>query len=370
MSLNTSMSASTSDQELRVEADWLTQAIVEIFVAEGFSSTAAATVAEGLVSADLAGVTSHGSMLVPMYIGRIRAGSVSRTEEARVVDDKGAIAVLDAEHGLGHLSGHQAMALAIEKARHHGIGMTTVRRAFHFGRAATYVEMATSQQCIGIAMANTRPLMPAVGGAEPVIGNNPIALGAPTGGDPIILDMALSEVALGKIRLAEANGRSIPDTWATDSAGFPTTDPRAAIDGMLLPAAGAKGFGLALMIDVLAGVLSGGSSGNDVKPLYTDLSIPNDCSHAFIAIDVSSFGDWSAFQGRLEKLTHSVLGSRPRPGVDRLMLPGERELRISRESEATGIPLEKSVLDSIVETARLVGAEIGAPESADEGSLP
>ncbi|MCU1442144.1 MAG: Ldh family oxidoreductase [Cryobacterium sp.] len=355
-------------RDIRVESGWLTSAIRAVFRAEGFSDHAALTVAEGLVSADLAGVTSHGAMLVPMYVARIRAGSVSRSEKARVVADSGAVAVLDAEHGLGHLSGLQAMSVAIEKARDYGIGMTTVRHGFHFGRAATYVEMATAQQCIGITMANTRPLMPAVGGAEPVVGNNPIALGTPSSGGSIVLDMALSEVALGKIRMAEATGRSIPDTWATDAHGVPTTDPRAAIDGMLLPTGGAKGFGLALMVDVLTGVLSGGSSGNDVKGLYADLTVPNDCAHTFVAINIASFGDPSEFQERLGTLTRSVLASKARPGVSHLMLPGERELTMARDNRAAGIAIEQSILDKVLETARLVGADIPDPVLVGGGS--
>ena len=163
-----------------VPAPWLHDAVGSVFEAVGFSAGAARSVAEALVEADMRGVASHGTMLVPMYIDRIRAGSVSRREQAEVVVDAGAIAVLDAGHALGQLTGDQAMALAVEKASAFGIGAVTVRRAFHFGGAFRYVESAVRAGCVGIAAANTRPLMPAIGGAKPVVGNNPLAVGVPT----------------------------------------------------------------------------------------------------------------------------------------------------------------------------------------------
>jgi LDH2 family malate/lactate/ureidoglycolate dehydrogenase len=345
-----------------VDPDWLTEAVRRIFVAEGLSDEAAGRVAESLVEADLAGVSSHGSMLVPMYVERLRSGSVSRREEAEVVHSNGAVTVLDGHHALGQLTGQQAMGLAVERAKEHGVGISVVRRAFHFGRAASYAEQAAEHGCIGFAMSNTRPLMPAVGGAEPVVGNNPLAIVTPTPDGPMSLDMALSEVALGRIRLAESAGTPIPETWATDKDGNPTTDAAAAVAGMLLPAGGPKGFGLALMVDVLTGVLSGGSSGPDVKGLYSDTSVPNDCAHMFLAIDVAHFGDREGFDERIAALTGFVLGSRPRDGVDAVMLPGQRERERARQQLAGGIRLPASVLAGLRAAAERAGAVL--PEDA------
>src|SRR5262249_27373210 len=162
----------------------------------------------------------------------------------------------------GVLTGDQAMAQAVAKAHRLGAGVAVVRNAFHFGGAFRFVGQAASAGCIGIAAANTRPMMPPPGGATAVLGHNPPTIAVPPGHQPVILDMALSEVALGKIRLAAADGRDIPLTWATDRDGLPTADPRAAIGGMLLPLGGPKGFGLAFMVDVLTGVLAGGGFGN------------------------------------------------------------------------------------------------------------
>lgn len=345
--------------ENRVSPTWLRQAIATVFEAEGFSALSADRVAASLVEADLCGVASHGTMLVPMYIDRIRAGSVSRHESAEVVLDLGAVAVLDGHDALGQLTGHQAMELAVVKAKRLGLGAVAVRHAFHFGRAAGYAELAAASACIGVATANTRPLMPAIGGAEPVVGNNPIAIAVPGAvGPAIVLDMALSEAALGKIRIADAEGRSIPDTWATDADGVPTTDPAAAIKGMLLPTGGPKGFGLALVVDVLAGVLSGGAFGQAVNGLYSDMSVPNDCAHFFLAIDVEAFGPKETFDERIDALGAQIVGSRPRPGVERLMLPGQPEAEKRRKAEVDGLVLDRSVLDGLQRTAELVGVRL------------
>lgn len=201
-----------------VPVSWLEEVTTGIFRACGLSGGAAARVAGSLVDADRRGIPSHGVMLVPMYVERLRSGSVSTEEAAEVVLDAGAVAVLDARHALGQLTGDQAMGLAVEKAKTQGVGAVVVRRAFHFGGAFRYVQAATREGCIGVAAANTRPLMPAPGGAKAVVGNNPLAFGVPRAdGEPIVLDMALSEAALGKIRIAAAEGREIPAAWATDA---------------------------------------------------------------------------------------------------------------------------------------------------------
>lgn len=345
----------------RVSVKWLTEAVTKIFVAAGLSDSAASKVASSLVDADRRGISSHGVMLVPMYIGRIRHGSVSKREKAEVVVDSNAIALLDAHHALGQLTGDQAMELAVEKARRYGVGAVTVRHAFHFGGAFRYVQRAAKSQCIGIAAANTRPLMPATGGARPVLGNNPLAVGVPNGDKaPIVLDMALSEAALGKIRIAASEGKKIPPTWATDSEGKPTTDPQAALEGMLLPIGGHKGYGLALIVDILAGVLSGGSSGDQVKGLYTDFSTPNDCAHVFLAIHIASFCDFEDFLERLQVLTLQIKNSPRAPGVERIMLPGEIEEERFAQSEERGVVIARSILEDLERTADEMGVRLGS----------
>lgn len=334
-----------------------------VFTALGFREEPARFMADSLIDADRAGIPSHGLMLLPMYVERILAGSVSRHEEALVVSRAAAVTVLDGRHALGHLTAAQAMAAAIDSAREHGLGLAVVRHAFHFGRAAQYAAQAARAGMIGVAAANTRPLMPAVGGAEPVVGNNPLAIAMPSGeGVGFTVDMAMSEAALGKIRLAAAEGRSIPEGWATDRDGAPTTDPTAAIAGMLLPVGGAKGFGLALAIDALTGALSGGAVGGEVKGLYASMAVPNDSAQFLLAIDVGAAVGAEDFDRGLTRLAAGVLGSRSRPGAGPVRLPGTRPL----SPEEDGLWMERSTMDGLETAARLAGAD--AESAAAEGA--
>jgi LDH2 family malate/lactate/ureidoglycolate dehydrogenase len=357
------MSFARSATGARIPADDLRAIVAGIFEACDLPTGAAATVAQALVDADMRGIPSHGVLLVPMYVERLRSGSVSRHTRAEPVVDHGAICVLDAHHALGILTGDQAMDIAVERAASQGIGLVVVRHAFHFGAAFRYVHRACAAGSIGIALANTRPLMPAPGGATPVVGNNPVAIGVPHGaGEPIILDMALSEAALGKIRLAASEGRSIPGTWATDADGAPTHDPQEAIRGLLLPAAGPKGFGLAFMVDVLTGVLSGGGFGAAVLGLYADTSAPNDCAHAFIAIHPPSFGDGEQFGASVARLAQQIVNSKTAPGVERVFLPGQIETECQAAARQDGVPVSATLWQALEKTARDVGATLPALE--------
>ncbi len=341
----------------RVRPDRLIGAVAGLFEGVGISAGAARTVAEALVDSDMRGTPSHGVMLVPMYLDRLRAGSVSRFEEAEVVERHGAVTVLDARHALGQLTGDQGMRLAVARSREYGVGVTVTRHAFHFGGAYRYALAAARAGCIGIAAANTRPLMPAPGGAEAVVGNNPLAVAVPAadGAEPIVLDLALSEAALGKIRLAAQEGREIPSNWATDAQGRPTTDPEAAIAGLLLPIGLHKGYGLALMIDMLTGVLSGGGFGRRVKGLYADVAVPNDAAHLFLALDVAAFGSAEAFRERVATLAAEVSGAARAPGVDRVYLPGERAAGRRADAARRGVPVERSTLEALKAAARDAG---------------
>lgn len=332
----------------QVQEEWLRGTVSAIFESLGYSPSAAHIVSDSLVEADLRGVSSHGTMRVPMYVERIQAGSVSRHERAEIVSDNGAVCVLDARHALGCLTSDQAMALAVRKATEFGLGAVAVRNGFHFGAAARYVLQAIDGGCIGIAAANTRPLMAAIGGAEAVVGNNPLSIGAPSAdGVPIVLDMALSEAAFGKIKAAEMSGRTIPSTWATGPDGVPTTDPGEAIRGLLLPAGGPKGFGLAMMIDILTGVLSGGGWGNDVKGLYVEPQTPNNCSHFFMAVNIEAFTDRTLFGTVVAAMASNVRHSSRATGTDVLFTPGEPEWTTRAARTANCVLLDATVLDEL-----------------------
>ena len=353
--------ASDADRRVRVRPAWLEATVSAVFTALGFDPADSAKIAAALVEADLRGVSSHGVMLVPMYVERLNAGGVTRERELDILYDAGAALVVDARGGMGQLSSPQAMGYAIERSGRYGIGLVSVRNAHHFGAASRWAMQAGQAGCIGVAMSNTTPLMPAPGGAERIVGNNPLAIAVPTSaGVEIVLDMALSAVALGKIRLAASAGRAIPDTWATDPSGTPTTDPEEAVLGMLLPAAGHKGFGLALMIDILTGVLSGGGWGDQVRPLYREPDQPNDCAHLFLAIDPELLGGVENFRRRSSGLAARVRDSATAPGVNRLYLPGEIEAERAAHQRRHGVLIERSGLDGLLASARAVGAVVPA----------
>lgn len=309
---------------IRISAEELAHGVARLFVAAGIAPDAAAIVAQDLVAADLEGVASHGVMLVPMYIERIRAGSVSRLTAGQIVSDRQSAIVIDAGNALGQLTARQAVDLAAARAEEFGIASVAVRNAFHFGAAGRYARMLAERGCVGMVMCNTRPLMPPTGGAEPVTGNNPLAIAVPGAGTfaPEV-DMALSAAAMGKIRNAAAAGREIPLGWATDQNGADTTDPEAAIAGMLLPAAGPKGFGLAFIIDLLCGGLAGGGIGAEVRPLFSSLLQPYNSANLFIAIHVGHFVDEARFAERTSAAAAAVSSVRRAPGVERVFAPGE-----------------------------------------------
>jgi LDH2 family malate/lactate/ureidoglycolate dehydrogenase len=309
-----------------IPAKQLAAFVARLFVATGLSASAADKVANGLVDADLEGLASHGVMLADMYIERLQGNSVSKETAAAIVSERQSAVVLDAGHALGQLTGEQAMSLAIDKARQFAAGIVAVRHGFHFGAAGRYARQAANAGCVGIAMCNTRPLMPAPGGAERVVGNNPLAIAVPTDGEiPIVLDMATSEAAMGKIRMAEKADEPIPPTWAVTAQGLATTNPTEAIVGMLLPSGGPKGFGLSFLIDLLCGLLSQGASGAQVRPLYGDFSVPYDCSHLFVAIDVAHFCDLDWFRAQAASAAKHVRNGKRAPGVTQLFTPGEPE---------------------------------------------
>jgi LDH2 family malate/lactate/ureidoglycolate dehydrogenase len=350
------MAASPAVAEaVAVDAQRLIAAVADVFTAVGIAAADAQVVAADLVAADLEGIASHGVMLLPMYIERIENGSVSRRSTGEVASDRGAAVVIDAGNALGQLTARQAVGLAVKRAREIGLAAVAVRNGFHFGTAGRYARMMAEQNCVGIVLSNTRPLMPAPGGAEALVGNNPIAVALPSAGAfPVEADMALSATAMGKVRLAAAAGESIPEGWAIDAEGRPTTDPAAAIKGMLLPAAGPKGFGLAFVIDLLCGGLSEGAVGAEVRPLYGDAAEPYRCAHFFLAIHAGHFPVGEAFAERVRARAARVSRSKRAPGVDRVYAPGEL-LWATRQASDGVCRLDAPTLRSLLETAARVG---------------
>lgn len=312
--------------------------MAELFAGAGLGPDAARRAAEALVEADLQGKGSHGVLQAEAYIARLLAGSMSTGDRIEVVSDAGTMLVADAGGILGHLAAEQAMELAMARASEHGLGLVAMRNGFHFGVAGRYALMAARAGCVGLVMCNTRPTIPAPGGAEKLVGTNPLAIALPTAEEPhIVFDIATSAGSVGKVRQALAAGKPIPEGWAVDADGLPTTDAATALKGFLLPAAGPKGFGLSLVIDLLCGALAGGGWGPHLGEMRGDLSKPYNGSSLFLAIDVAHIRPLADFTADTQAGAERVRQSKKASGTDRLYTPGERAWEMRRQAGSVRI---------------------------------
>ena len=332
---------------------------VALLEAAGAPPDNAAVVAEALVDADSEGLPSHGLLHLPMYLARIAGGSVDPRATGEIVVDQGARLTLDAGNGLGQVTAETACAIAVARPEVHGIALVVVRNAFHFGAAGRFARRIALSGQIGIVMANTRPMLPAPGGMEAVVGNNPLAIAVPTEAEPAVLDFAMSAGAMGKIRLAAGKGEPIPEGWAQTAGGLPTRDAQEALKGTLLPAAGAKGFGLALMIDLLAGGLSAGGMGEAVQPLYGDMARAYDSANLFLAIRIEGLRPQADFAAAASGLTGRVRASRVAPGAGPARVPGDRAIQARSRFDGR-CPLAQETLTALRSHARRLGVAIPA----------
>ncbi|MGO4407444.1 Ldh family oxidoreductase [Bosea sp. RAF48] len=338
---------------------------VALLEAAGAPPDNAAVVAEALVDADIEGLASHGLLHLPMYLDRIAGGSVDPRARGEIVADLGSRLTIDAGNGLGQVTAERACEIATARAAAHGVAVVAVRNAFHFGAAGRFARKIALTGQIGIVMANTRPMLPAPGGVEAVVGNNPLAIAVPTGGEPIALDFAMSAGAMGKIRLAASKGEPIPEGWAQTAQGEPTRDAFEALRGTLLPAAGAKGFGLAVMIDLLAGGLSAGAIGEAVQPLYGDAARPYASANLFMAIQIEGMRPIAEFEAAASGFSDRIRSSRTAPGGSPVRLPGDRAAQARSRFDGF-CALGAETLEALKSRARRLGVTIPVA-LADEG---
>lgn len=332
-----------SASPLLIDADHLRTFARAILVRAGLRDDDATVQAHVLVQADLRGVGSHGVLTLPRYVERLRSGVCTTQPTIRVVTETTISAVLDADHALGQLASVRGMEVAIAKARAQGIGLVGVTNSSHNGALAYYPMMALEYDLIGFCTTNAAPNMAADGSRGPVIGNNPQAWAIPAGAErPLVLDFAASAAARSKIILAMKQGTTIPLGWAVDADGQPTDDPRRAWEGSLLPTGGHKGFGLALVLEVLAGVLTGGPFGNLLPPVE-DTAVHRQIGHFFLALDPRLFLPTEAFKARVDALIRQVKAADRAEGVAELLAPGERSARLLEQRRRAGIPLPPTV---------------------------
>jgi len=348
-----------------VSADDLRTFCLGALTKVGVDEHDAQTTADVLVTTDTWGVFTHGVKSLHGYIRRIQAGGIRARARPRVTAEGPGWAIVDGDSGLGMVASKFAMRVAIEKARACGIGYAGVFNSCHFGAAGYYAVMAAAEDMIGLAMANDTPSVTAPGARGRVTGSNPLAYAVPTGtGMPILLDMATSTVAGGKVSAAFALGKLIPGGWVVDTEGRPTTDPGAFLaGGALTPMAGHKGYGLALLIETLAAVLTGAAITRQVVPwMVGDPSIPTEHGAAFIAVNIADMMPINEFKRRVDTLAREIRESPRAEGADRVYLPGEIEWERRKTSLAEGIMLPQDVRRSVAELARELG--IAALKSA------
>jgi len=346
---------------VQLPADHLRRFITEVFNAKGLPDRDAETVSNSLVEASLRGVDSHGIMRVPLYAARLDNGLVNKSPRMRLLKEGSTTAVLDADNAMGQVASRRAMEIAIEKAEQHDTAHVVVRHSNHFGAAAHWAAMALPHQMIGYCTTNGPPVMAAWGGADAVMCNNPVGVAIPSRRPaPMIVDMAMSVAAGGKIRYAARHGLSIPEGWALDANGSPTTDPKAAQDGVLLPFAGHKGYALALIGDVMAGVLSGAAFGSSVGFLWDNATDVQNVGHYFSVTKVAAFLDVDDFLGRVDALTSELSSSRPATGSEGVLIPGDPEWRTQALRQKEGIPVSDSLLADFKSLSKRTGAAFDA----------
>ena len=345
--------------QTRVPAAQLAAFIARAFGAAGLPTDDAQTLAGLMVEADLRGADTHGVIRLPLYVRRIRAGGVNAKPNIRVVRERPSAALIDGDNGMGHLVMRRAAALAIEKARATGIGWVGARMSNHAGPAALYVTMPLQHDMIGLYFAvGSSNHLPPWGGSESLLGTNPMAVAVPALEEPpIVLDMAPTVAAYGKVRLKAQRGEAMPVGWMIDREGRPLTDPKRADEGHLLPIGDYKGYGLSLVIGLLAGALNRAAIGREVIDFVRETGKPTNTGQAIAAIAIETFMPAGEFKAAVDRLIRDLRASRRLPGVERIFMPGEQSHAKLLDRRAHGVPMPKSLRESFDAVARDLGVE-------------
>jgi LDH2 family malate/lactate/ureidoglycolate dehydrogenase len=337
--------------ERRVDAEKLLALAAAIFVRCGMSATDAHLLADTLVYADLSGIHSHGVLRIPEYVKKLTVGGVDPQGRPEVVREFGACLVVDGNNSMGQIGMAFAMQQAIERASVHGIAAAGIRGSNHSGAMAYYAAQALDHDMVGIATTNALPTMAPWGGAEKILGINPLGVAIPAGEMlPILYDAAFSGSSHGKIRIYQQKGWTLPQGWALDRHGRPTTDPTVAIDGLLAPIGGFKGTGLALIMGILSSMLSGAAYGLELGNME-DGPTPGLDGHFVAAIKIAAFEDPARFKARVDQAIRQIHECRLADGFDRVYTPGELEAHRRRSYRRDGIPLNDITLRDLQQVA-------------------
>jgi LDH2 family malate/lactate/ureidoglycolate dehydrogenase len=347
----------------RYAKERLESLVAQLASGMGVPAEDAAHFAEVLVDADLHGVSTHGVSRLNIYLKRIEAGLIDPKAALKVDRQTGSILALDAGNGLGQVQARKALEMLMPLARQNGVAAATIRNSQHFGALSWYCNYAAGQKMVLLAMTNCEPAMSPEGGYEAFFGTNPIAASFPTGkGFPVKIDLATSTVARGNIIAAQKKGAAIPEGWALDREGRPTTDASEALLGTVLTMAGHKGYALALMVEMFSGVLSGAAIGSEVGSMYKNMDRKQDVGHFFCLFDVSAFLDYGEYVRRLDETIDRIKGSKKRPGVEEILVPGERSARQARRNGAEGVPLSDETVAEVEQWCERLHVAFDCPE--------
>jgi LDH2 family malate/lactate/ureidoglycolate dehydrogenase len=338
-----------SETGRRYRAQDLEGFLAAAFVALNVPADDAASVARLMVEADLMGHDTHGSFRLRQYVNRLRDGGTNPKPQIRIERESDATAVVDGDNGLGHLAMVFATELAMEKAAARGIGWVGINRGNHAGPASLYVKMPLARDMIGLyAAVGSANHVPPWGGTDLLLGTNPIAFAVPAGEEPpVVLDMATTVAAAGKIKTLAQRGEAMPEGWMVGRDGKPLTDPKRQKEGFLLPIGGAKGYGLALVTGLLAGVLNGANFTSDVVDFTADTSSHTNTGQFIAAISVDAFMDVPAFKQEVDTHLRRLKASATLPGFDQVRIPGDRRDAIHRERSELGIPLHPNLVQAL-----------------------
>ena len=336
-------------------ADDLIRFGADVLESLGVPGDDALLVSTSLVTADIWGHPSHGMLRLGWYVARLRAGVMNPVSRVETMVDTGPLIVLDGHDGVGQIVTDLACNEAVTRAKAFGVGVVAVRNSNHFGTAAYWTRRIAAAGCVGILTTNGSPAMAPWGGREKTVGANPWSIATPGGSHgPVVLDIANTNVARGKIYAALQRGEAIPNGWAIDEDGAPTNDPAAAINGILLPVGGHKGYAISFMMDVLSGVLTGSNYATGVVGPY----VPDQrsgCGHLVIAIDIDQVIGTDEFNTRIDDLIHLTKDVNLAKGAREIFYPGEIENRAEARGFAAGVALPAKTVDELRDLAASCG---------------
>ncbi|MEM7442721.1 MAG: Ldh family oxidoreductase [Pseudomonadota bacterium] len=331
----------------------------EAFVTAGLPDGDAHTVSDLMAEADAIGSDGHGIFRLPNYIRRIRGGGINLHPNIRVERERAAMAVVNGDNGMGHIVVKEATRIAAEKAQSSGVAWVGINHSNHAGPAALYVRMLLEHDMIGLyaAVGNANHLPP-WGGTEMLLSTNPIAISIPSAKyPPIVLDMATTVAAYGKVKVKAQRGEPLPEGWMIDKDGKPLTDSSRAGEGFLLPIGGPKGYGLGLTFGILAGVLNGAAFGRDVIDFNADASSVTNTGHFIAALDISAFMDLDQFKAEVDTVWETMKSSPTLPDVDEIRLPGERAAHVTDERRRNGVPIHPDLDKALAAVAADLGID-------------